>query len=77
MIKKHLFSILDIAKNYPPSLRIVVQDTNLEGLKVGSLSLITFKGGSLGREGNHDVIIPDVNVSKVIDMHSYRLYLMM
>ncbi|KAM7346036.1 angiogenic factor with G patch and FHA domains 1 isoform 3-T3 [Cochliomyia hominivorax] len=55
---------LDIAKKYPPSLRIVVQETNLDDLKVGNLSLITFKGGSLGREGNHDVIIPDVNVSK-------------
>ncbi|KAM7346035.1 uncharacterized protein ACRADG_012057 isoform 2-T2 [Cochliomyia hominivorax] len=54
----------DIAKKYPPSLRIVVQETNLDDLKVGNLSLITFKGGSLGREGNHDVIIPDVNVSK-------------
>ncbi|KAL9915888.1 angiogenic factor with G patch and FHA domains 1 isoform X2 [Glossina fuscipes] len=55
---------LDIAKKYPPSLRIIVQETNLEDLKVGSLSIITYKGGSLGREGNHDVIIPDVNVSK-------------
>ncbi|XP_067631862.1 angiogenic factor with G patch and FHA domains 1 isoform X2 [Eurosta solidaginis] len=55
----------DIAKKYPPSLRIIVQESNLECLKVGSLSLITYKGGSLGREGNHDVIIPDVNVSKV------------
>lgn len=26
--------------------------------------MITYKGGSLGREGEHDVIIPDVNVSK-------------
>lgn len=42
-----------------------MQESNLEALKVGSLSLITYKGGSLGREGNHDVIIPDVNVSKV------------
>nr|XP_044248921.1 angiogenic factor with G patch and FHA domains 1 isoform X1 [Drosophila takahashii] len=54
----------DIAKKYPPSLRIIVQETNLETLKVGSLHLITYKGGSLGREGSHDVIIPDVNVSK-------------
>ncbi|XP_068145479.1 angiogenic factor with G patch and FHA domains 1 [Drosophila tropicalis] len=54
----------DIAKKYPPSLRLVVQETNLDSLKVGSLHLITFKGGSLGREGAHDVIIPDVNVSK-------------
>ncbi|KAH8238707.1 hypothetical protein KR038_006855 [Drosophila bunnanda] len=54
----------DIAKRYPPSLRIIVQETNMETLKVGSLHLITFKGGTLGREGAHDVIIPDVNVSK-------------
>ncbi|XP_054737225.1 angiogenic factor with G patch and FHA domains 1 isoform X2 [Anastrepha obliqua] len=55
----------DIAKKYPPSLRIIVQESNLDSVKVGSLSLITYKGGSLGREGNHDVIIPDVNVSKL------------
>ncbi|XP_052838419.1 angiogenic factor with G patch and FHA domains 1 [Drosophila gunungcola] len=54
----------DIAKKYPPSLRIIVQETNVDALKVGSLHLITYKGGSLGREGAHDVIIPDVNVSK-------------
>ncbi|XP_034650241.1 angiogenic factor with G patch and FHA domains 1 isoform X1 [Drosophila subobscura] len=54
----------DIAKKYPPSLRIIVQETNVEELVVGSLHLITYKGGSLGREGEHDVIIPDVNVSK-------------
>ncbi|KAH8401663.1 hypothetical protein KR009_007206 [Drosophila setifemur] len=54
----------DIAKNYPPSLRIIVQETSIEGLTVGSLHLITYKGGTLGREGAHDVIIPDVNVSK-------------
>lgn len=26
--------------------------------------MITYKGGSLGREGKHDVIIPDINCSK-------------
>ncbi|XP_030560268.1 angiogenic factor with G patch and FHA domains 1 isoform X2 [Drosophila novamexicana] len=55
---------LDIAKKYPPSLRIIVQETNVPELTVGSLHLITYKGGTLGREGAHDVIIPDVNVSK-------------
>ncbi|XP_030560267.1 angiogenic factor with G patch and FHA domains 1 isoform X1 [Drosophila novamexicana] len=54
----------DIAKKYPPSLRIIVQETNVPELTVGSLHLITYKGGTLGREGAHDVIIPDVNVSK-------------
>lgn len=54
----------DIAKKYPPSLRIIVQDTNLNKIKVGTLYIITFKGGSLGREGDHDVVIPDINISK-------------
>lgn len=35
---------LDIAKNYPPSLRIIVQETNLKKLKLGELFLITYKG---------------------------------
>ncbi|XP_052859964.1 angiogenic factor with G patch and FHA domains 1 isoform X1 [Anopheles cruzii] len=54
----------DVAKRYPPSLRIVVKDTNLKDLKIGSLFIVTCKGGTLGREGNHDVIIPDINISK-------------
>lgn len=41
-----------------------MQETNVQDLTVGSLHLITYKGGSLGREGAHDVIIPDLNVSK-------------
>ncbi|XP_049299331.1 angiogenic factor with G patch and FHA domains 1 isoform X2 [Anopheles funestus] len=55
---------LDVAKRYPPSLRIIVQETNIKELKIGSLFIVTCKGGTLGREGNHDVIIPDINVSK-------------
>lgn len=55
----------ELAQRYPPSLRIVVLDTNLPKLKIGELFIITFKGGTLGREGEHDVIIPDINVSKV------------
>lgn len=31
---------------------------------VGKLFVVTFKGGSLGREGNHEVLIPDMNISK-------------
>ncbi|XP_053674523.1 angiogenic factor with G patch and FHA domains 1 [Anopheles nili] len=54
----------DVAKRYPPSLRMVVQETNIKDLKIGSLFIVTCKGGTLGREGNHDVIIPDINVSK-------------
>ncbi|XP_035906040.1 angiogenic factor with G patch and FHA domains 1 isoform X1 [Anopheles stephensi] len=54
----------DVAKRYPPSLRMIVQETNIKDLKIGSLFIVTCKGGTLGREGNHDVIIPDINVSK-------------
>ncbi|KAJ6640906.1 Angiogenic factor with G patch and FHA domains 1 [Pseudolycoriella hygida] len=54
----------DVAKKYPPSLRIIVLETNLPKLKVGELFIVTYKGGTLGREGTHDVIIPDINVSK-------------
>uniref|UniRef100_A0A182KDB3 G-patch domain-containing protein n=1 Tax=Anopheles christyi TaxID=43041 RepID=A0A182KDB3_9DIPT len=54
----------DVAKRYPPSLRMIVQETNVKELKIGSLFIVTCKGGTLGREGNHDVIIPDINVSK-------------
>lgn len=55
----------DIAAKYPPSLRLVIQETDLnDKLKVGSLFIIPFTGGTLGREGTHDIIIPDVNISK-------------
>ncbi|XP_034946602.1 angiogenic factor with G patch and FHA domains 1 isoform X1 [Chelonus insularis] len=54
----------DIAKNYPPCMRIIVKETNLQLLKIGSLFIITFTGGSLGREGDHSVLIPDINISK-------------
>lgn len=37
---------------------------NQDKLKVGSLFIIPYTGGSLGREGSHDIIIPDVNISK-------------
>ncbi|XP_074115553.1 angiogenic factor with G patch and FHA domains 1 [Cotesia typhae] len=55
----------DIAKNYPPCMRIIVKETNLQQVKLGSLFIITFTGGSLGREGaDHSVLIPDINISK-------------
>lgn len=54
-----------MARLYPPSLRLVVLETAQPKLRVGQLFIITYKGGSLGREGAHDVIIPDINVSKV------------
>ncbi|XP_050456396.1 angiogenic factor with G patch and FHA domains 1 isoform X1 [Cataglyphis hispanica] len=54
----------DLAKSYPPCMRIIVKETDLPKLKVGSLFLVICTGGSLGREGDHSVLIPDINVSK-------------
>ncbi|XP_011150988.1 angiogenic factor with G patch and FHA domains 1 isoform X2 [Harpegnathos saltator] len=54
----------DLAKSYPPCMRIIVKETNLAKLKMGCLFLVTYTGGSLGREGDHSVLIPDVNISK-------------
>ncbi|XP_055530361.1 angiogenic factor with G patch and FHA domains 1 isoform X1 [Wyeomyia smithii] len=62
----------DRGKNYPPSLRLVVQKTNISALREGSLFIVTCKGGTLGREGDHDVIIPDLNVSKYHLKFSYN-----
>ncbi|XP_062549924.1 angiogenic factor with G patch and FHA domains 1 isoform X2 [Armigeres subalbatus] len=62
----------DISRKYPPSLRLIVQESSVASLKEGSLFIITCNGGSLGREGDHDVIIPDINVSKYHLKFSYN-----
>lgn len=54
----------DLAKTYPPCMRIVVKETNLPKLKIGSLFVVAYTGGSIGREGDHSVVIPDINISK-------------
>jgi pSer/pThr/pTyr-binding forkhead associated (FHA) protein len=56
------FSSTEIAKKYPPSLRLIVIES--EKMDVGKLFVVTYKGGTLGREGSHDVLIPEANVSK-------------
>ncbi|KAL6428658.1 hypothetical protein ACFW04_007930 [Cataglyphis niger] len=63
-IQRYRRQALDLAKSYPPCMRIIVKETDLLKLKVGSLFLVTYTGGSLGREGDHSVLIPDINVSK-------------
>ncbi|XP_011688024.1 PREDICTED: angiogenic factor with G patch and FHA domains 1 isoform X2 [Wasmannia auropunctata] len=63
-IERYRQQALDLAKNYPPCMRIIVKETDLTKLKLGSLFLVTCTGGSLGREGDHSVLIPDINISK-------------
>ncbi|XP_076226466.1 angiogenic factor with G patch and FHA domains 1 isoform X4 [Nomia melanderi] len=70
-IEKYRRQALDLAKIYPPCMRIIVRETNLSKLKIGSLFLVAYTGGSIGREGDHSVVIPDINVSK---HHARLLY---
>ncbi|XP_039763085.1 angiogenic factor with G patch and FHA domains 1-like [Pararge aegeria] len=54
-----------VARNHPPCMRIIVRETSLEKLKVGSLYLITKDGGTIGREGDHHaLVLRDHNVSR-------------
>ncbi|CAG5055661.1 unnamed protein product [Parnassius apollo] len=54
-----------VAKHHPPCMRLIVRESNLQKLKVGSLFLITKDGGSIGREGDqHAIVIRDNNVSR-------------
>nr|CAD7402822.1 unnamed protein product [Timema cristinae] len=54
----------EVAEAWPPCMRIIVEETGLDNLKVGSLSIVTCTGGTLGREKEHAVHIPDINISK-------------
>lgn len=42
----------------------MVEQSQTSKIKVGSLHIVTYEGGTLGREGNHAVLLPDINVSK-------------
>lgn len=57
-----LFS--EIAKKYPPSLRLIVLESKVSSISMGKLFVVTFKGGTLGREGDHEVLLTAENVSK-------------
>lgn len=46
-------------------MRIIVKETTVKNLQVGTLFIVTCAGGTLGREGNHALLIPDINISKV------------
>ncbi|KAG5677819.1 hypothetical protein PVAND_007546 [Polypedilum vanderplanki] len=55
----------EIAKKYPPSLRLIVTESKPKEIQVGTLFVVTFKGGTLGRDGHHhNVLLNAENVSK-------------
>ena len=49
-----------------PCIRLVVHATSEQSqtVQVGTLFIVTCKGGSIGREGNHDVLLDDIACSK-------------
>ncbi|XP_047523403.1 angiogenic factor with G patch and FHA domains 1 isoform X2 [Pieris napi] len=54
-----------VAKHHPPCMRVIVRETTLPKLKVGSLFLVTKDGGTIGREGeHHSIVLRDQNVSR-------------
>ncbi|XP_050674691.1 angiogenic factor with G patch and FHA domains 1 isoform X2 [Leptidea sinapis] len=54
-----------VSKHHPPCMRMIVRETSLPKLKVGSLFLITKDGGTIGREGDHhSILLKDQNVSR-------------
>lgn len=59
------FCFLEASEAWPPCMRIIVQSTEVKNLSVGTLFIVTCKGGTLGREKFHAVSIPDINISKV------------
>lgn len=55
-----------VARHHPPCMRVIVRETKLAKLKVGSLFLITKDGGTIGREGEqHTILLRDHNVSRI------------
>ena len=61
------YFVTEMSKAWPPCMRIIVKETKVKNLKACSLFLVTYDGGTLGREGDHQVLIPDLNISKVMD----------
>lgn len=45
-------------------MRVIIEKSSVANLKEGALHIVTYEGGSLGREGTHSILIPDINVSK-------------
>ncbi|XP_075980948.1 uncharacterized protein LOC142979728 isoform X2 [Anticarsia gemmatalis] len=54
-----------VARHHPPCMRVIVRETNLPKLRVGSLFIVTKDGGTVGREGDkHTILLSDSNVSR-------------
>lgn len=59
-----MFLFSDLVTQWPPCMRLIVEQSQTPKVKLGSLNILTYEGGTLGREGNHAIILPDISVSK-------------
>ncbi|GLH03636.1 Angiogenic factor with G patch and FHA domains 1 [Gryllus bimaculatus] len=57
-------ALTEQAMAWPPCMRIIVKEANTSHLKVGTLFIVPYTGGTVGREGDHVFCLPDINVSK-------------
>ena len=46
----------DLSAKYPPALRAILVDTKSSGLKLGSLFLVPYRGGSIGAHSAQNLI---------------------
>lgn len=54
----------DHSKHIAPCMRAIVASSTDSQLDPGTLFIVTCTGGTLGREGDHDILIPEKLVSK-------------
>ncbi|XP_023330858.1 angiogenic factor with G patch and FHA domains 1 [Eurytemora carolleeae] len=62
----------DIQESDIPCVRLVVKNTEDERVHLGSLYIITCKGGSIGSKGLHEVLLPDLGCSKLHAQVSFK-----
>nr|CAG4644172.1 EOG090X0AIB [Lepidurus arcticus] len=63
--KKKYKSAHGLACLRPPCMRLIVLSSGSSQVKLGSLFIVPFTGGFIGREKNVAVQLPDINISKL------------
>nr|CAG4650359.1 EOG090X0AIB [Sida crystallina] len=53
-----------LAERLPPCARLLIVDSTLEKLRIGTLFVLPYTGGIVGRTATCDIFLDDVNVSK-------------
>jgi len=55
----------EVEESSIPCVRLVVMNTEDERVKLGTLFIVTCKGGTIGSKGQHEVLLPDLGCSKL------------